>query len=288
MNKRVVSIVAALALAASGTFVLINYVQGAEDRALAGEETVNVLVVDRFIEAGTPASDLAGSVRVEQVPVKVQAAGSVASLGALEGTVSTGDLLPGEQIISTRFQPVEVFEELQAQAGRDVEIPAGYLEVTIELSPARSLGGEVLPGDTVAVVASFDPFVLETVQAEDGEAASETLLFPSAEGEEASGDRDLFGSRSSNTTHIILHKVIVTQVHEERRSNNATNSTVEGESSGHDAAPNGSLFVTLALSAPDIEKLVFTGEHGSIWLAREPLDAAENGTVIQTRGTIYE
>ena len=55
-----------------------------------------------------------------------------------------------------------------------------------------------------------------------------------------------------------------------------------------DTAPNGSLFVTLALPGPDIEKIVFTSEHGSIWLAREPLDAVENGTVIQTRGTIYE
>lgn len=286
MSKRVIAIVAALLLAASGTFVLINYVQGAEDRALEGEETVVVLVVDELIEAGTPASELAGAVREERVPVKVQAAGSIGGLDALAGTVATVDLIPGEQIISTRFQPIEVFEELQEDNDRDFEIPAGYLEASVELDAERALTGELRPGDTVAVVASFDPFRLETIEAEDGSNPI-TLLFPTAEEGDEDAIAELFGSSSSNTTHIILHKVLVTDVHEEKRGANANNSGTL-EESDLKAAPEGSISVTLALTAPDIEKLVFTQEHGDVWLAREPADASESGTIIQTRGTIYE
>jgi hypothetical protein len=62
----------------------------------------------------------------------------------------------------------------------------------------------------------------------------------------------------------------------------------EDESSSPRAlAPTGNLLVTLALDAPSIERLAFTAEFGHIFLAQEPNDAAESGTQIQNRGTIY-
>lgn len=38
--------------------------------------------------------------------------------------------------------------------------------------------------------------------------------------------------------------------------------------------------MTLALSAPDAEKLVFGMEWGTVWLSYEPEDANEDGTDI--------
>ena len=43
MRRRIIALVAALLLAGVGTFVLIGFVQGAEDRATAGQELVTPL-----------------------------------------------------------------------------------------------------------------------------------------------------------------------------------------------------------------------------------------------------
>jgi pilus assembly protein CpaB len=47
--------------------------------------------------------------------------------------------------------------------------------------------------------------------------------------------------------------------------------------------PVGNLFVTLALDGPSVERVVFGAEHGRLWLAAQPADAAEGGTKVQTR-----
>lgn len=50
MRKRIVGFVAALLLALVGTTLLVSFVAGAEDRALAGEEIVEVFVADTTIQ----------------------------------------------------------------------------------------------------------------------------------------------------------------------------------------------------------------------------------------------
>lgn len=261
MPRRIIGVVLAVTLAAVGTFVLVLYVRGAEDRALAGEETVEVLVVSEPIARGTAAEDLDGKVRPERIPQKVQARGSVASLedlAKLDGRVTSVELLPGEQITTARF--VDRSDLARAQ----VDVPDGLLEVTVSLSPERAIGGQLVPGSTVAVLSSFDPFNLE--------------------GSVVEGDQEVdVEGQTPNTTHLILHKVLVTNV----QSDQAALADDGEEESNASRAPSGNLLVTLALDAPSVERLVFTAEHGRLWLAIEPDDAPEEGTRIQQRGTIY-
>jgi pilus assembly protein CpaB len=268
-------------LAAVGTFVLVAYVRGAEQRALEGEQTVSVLVVSEPIERGTPVSEIADRVTSELIPAKVQTAGTVDDLSELEGTVAAVDLLPGDQIVASRFITPSAF-----QAARPVEIPEGLLEVTVSLNPERAFGGQVSPGDTVAVVASFDPFQLDGLEpsflepGQDGAALTEV----STESEERN-------VRSSpNTSHILLHKVLVTNVQVEQLPVAPEGQeTTEDETPTYtpDLAPTGNLLISLAITAPDVERLVFTAEFGNIWLALEPANAPEGNTYIQTRGSVY-
>lgn len=281
MNRRVLGAVAAILLAAVGTFVLVAYVQGAEQRALEGEESVSVLVVSELIEKGTPVSEIADRVTSELIPAKVQTAGTVEDLSDLEGTVAAVDLLPGDQIVASRFITPSAF-----QTARPVEIPEGLLEVTVSLNPERAFGGQVSPGDTVAVVASFDPFQLDGLEpsflepGQDGAALTEV----NTETEERT-------VRSSpNTSHILLHKALVTNVQVEQLPvAPETEGSSEGESPTYtpDLAPTGNLLISLAVSAPDVERLVFTAEFGYIWLALEPATVPEVLTYIQTRGSVY-
>lgn len=251
MKRRILGIVTALLLASIGTFTLLAWAAAAEDRALAGERTVDVFVVRQAIAAGTGVDGLRESVELEQVPAKASAEGGVADLDDLAGKVATVDLVPGEQLVAARFADPEV---LARQTG--VEVPDGLQEVTISLEPQRAVGGNLRPGDTVGLVASFDPF--EDVTGGD--------------------------AKTPNTTHLILHKVLVTRV----QAAPTAAAPRDEEDDGPEPTPGSDLLITLAVDAPSVERVVFAQEFGFVWLTAEPATATEDGTRIQDRGTIYQ
>lgn len=76
------------------------------------------------------------------------------------------------------------------------------------------------------------------------------------------------------TTRLFLQKVRITDV---RTGGVPVTGKVEED------APTGTLFVTMALDAPSVEKVVFAAEHGRVWLSLQPLDANEGGTKVQTK-----
>ncbi len=274
MNRRWIGVLASIALAALGTFVLVRYVQGAEERALAGEETVEVLVVNTAVPRGAAAEDLGGSVDTVLVPVKVQAPGSVGSLAALAGRFTSVDLVPGEQLLSSRFVTADELIALD-----DFAVPEGLLEVALSLSPDRALGGELRPGDEVAVIASFAPFDISDQEAA-GVQIEEAIDDTIQQSEETTTE-----TKTPSSTHLIIHRALVTNVQVERLP--TTTDEASAEQSGVELAPTGNLLVTLAMEPEDAERTVFTAEFGTIWLAHESETAADSTTRIQTRATVY-
>ena len=151
MRRRLLAALAALLLAATGAVVLLAYVRGADARALAGVETVDVLVVDQPVAEGTPGEDLAGLVRTERLPVKAVVPGGVTDLGELAGQVATSDLQPGEQLLAARFAaPADL------TVPGTVAPPDDASEVSILLEPQRAVGGRLAAGDTVGVHVSLE------------------------------------------------------------------------------------------------------------------------------------
>ncbi|SNS43664.1 pilus assembly protein CpaB [Geodermatophilus pulveris] len=150
MRRRLLAATTALLLTAAGTVVLLAYVRGADARALAGVQTVDVLVVDRPVAEGTPAGELAALVRTEQVPAKAAVPGGVTDLGDLAGQVATADLQPGEQLLAARFAAPE-----DLTAPGTVAAPDGAAEVSLLLEPQRAVGGRLAAGDTVGVHVSL-------------------------------------------------------------------------------------------------------------------------------------
>lgn len=280
MNRKILGVVASIVLAALGTFAVLQYVRSADDRAAEGEERVAVLVVSDTVAAGEAAASLGGKVEQALVPARLRAAASVASLDELAGTVAAVDLIPGEQLLATRFKTEEQIEE---EVG--FQVPDNLLQVTVSLSPERAVGGQLEPGDMVAVVASFEPFKLGAVEpGETDQFFGSEVLLPTGE-EEQGGSPSQDSLQTPNSSHIVLHKVLVTSVQIERLPTETDRESAQEE--GVALAPTGNLLVTLALLAPDVEKVVFSAEHGSVWLADEPETASQVGTVIQTRGTVY-
>lgn len=253
MKRRLFGIIGALVLALLGTVVLVSYVKGAEDRALAGEKTVKVLVAAEPIEAGTPAKDLEGKLEFERIPQKVRAEGAVTSIGQLGDRVTETELLQGEQVVKSRF--IEESEAGSATPGSTGG--ENLLQQTVALEPERAIGGQLKQGDIVAVVGSFDPF-------------------------------DTPAGKTPNQTHVLIHKVRVTNVQIET-SPGAAAPEPESDSESEDAAeaPSGRFLVTVALSAPNVERVTFTAEFGHLWLAAEPKEADETGTKIVVLDNVW-
>ncbi|MDP8969280.1 MAG: RcpC/CpaB family pilus assembly protein, partial [Actinomycetota bacterium] len=94
------------------------------------------------------------------------------------------------------------------------------------------------------------------------------------------GDTVGFFASFEDQTHLILHKLLVTNV----RGGGQTS----GAQQADQAAPGGELMITLAVDAAQAERVVFAAEHGTIWLSAEPSEASEAGTRVQTKETIYQ
>ncbi|MEZ5407591.1 MAG: RcpC/CpaB family pilus assembly protein [Acidimicrobiales bacterium] len=266
MNRRVTGFAVAVLLALVGTAALVVYVKGAERRALAGEQLVEVYVVRAPIASGTAAEELAGLVSVERVPIKVQASGAVTSLPSLAGQVAAVDLVPGEQLVTSRFVQRSQFTDRQA----GVDVPEDMVELTVELDSQRAVGGLLEAGQTVAVLASFDPLGQnEAAVALDGK----LVPLPASAVNGVGGD-------TANSTDLLLRKVLVTAVQEP-----AADAPVD-PSQRLTTAPGETIYVTLAVRPFDAERLVFTAEFGNIWLAVERPTVPEADEPGQTRGSV--
>jgi pilus assembly protein CpaB len=278
--RRAFGIIGAVVIALVGTMLLVGYVRSAEDRALEGEELVEVLVINEIVPRGTPAMELVegADIIAEMVPTKVRAEGAVTDLATLGDLVTSTDLVPGEQLVAARFVAAETIS-----ANTRIEAPTDTLEVTISLTPERALGGGLLPGEYVAVVASFDPFDLNTIEPTEldvGEIVDPSEIFVGSSGAEEGG----LSLKTPESTHLILHKILVTNVQFEQLPRAAAEDAPENSPP---LGPTGNLLVTLAAPPEAVERIVFTAEHGFLWLAAEGEDAAEPVTPVQTRATVY-
>jgi pilus assembly protein CpaB len=240
LRRRLLAALAALLLAATGAVVLLAYVRGADARALAGVQTVDVLVVDRPVAEGTPGEELAELVRTERLPAKAAVPGAVTDLDELAGRVVTVDLQPGEQLLAARFA---VPGDLGVPG--TVPAPEGTAEVSLLLEPQRAVGGRLAAGDTVGVHVSLE-----------------------------------------DSTHVVLNRVLVTQVQGAPAPAPDGQTTDTAATGG--AAPSASLMITLGLRPEQAEAVVFGMEHGTVWLSLEPEGVDLDGTEVLTPGNIYE
>jgi pilus assembly protein CpaB len=151
VKRRLVAALAAILSAALGAVLLLTYVAGADRRAMAGMQPVQVLVATADVPTGTAGAAMADLVTVKTLPAAALAPGAVQDVTTLAGLVSTGELKPGEQVLASRFADPATL----ADAGRPV-VPRGMQQVSIDLEPKRVLGGDLVPGAHVAVITTIE------------------------------------------------------------------------------------------------------------------------------------
>ncbi len=257
MNRKVIGVVASVAIAGAGTVLLFNFVNSsAQKNTPVAVETQAVLRVKAPVAKGTPIDKLVigENVEIAQVAVADKIPDAASDLSQLGG-VAAQDLVPGEQILRTRFAP------LQEVAKSDAGSANGLIGVWVSLDPIRALAGKVKVGDQVTVYGLF---------------AGATSNDPTA-------------PVAGPTVHILMNKVPVLDVI-------GTIPTQAAPAEGGDpaaqpapaAAAAGQIQVKLGLDAPASERLVFAVNNGSVWLGDEADDVIEGGTKIVSQSNIYD
>ncbi|WP_314191521.1 RcpC/CpaB family pilus assembly protein [uncultured Arthrobacter sp.] len=258
MKSRLLAGAAAVVLALVGAMLVIQYAQGADQRAVQNLEPVAVLVVKTAIPAGTPVESMTASLATEQVPASAVTGSSLKSLDASKGKVAAVDLVPGEQLVAERLVAPE-----DVNTSGAVEVPAGLQEVSFQLEPDRVVGGRLAPSDHVGIFINLDKGGLED-------------------------------KLDAETTKLAVRKALVTAVQRAPQAAATAQpaTTASADPNAPDpqdtTLPTGSLMLTVAVSDVDAAKIVFAAEFGKIWLSKEPTNAKDSGPRIIQRSEVYK
>jgi pilus assembly protein CpaB len=152
MQSRVLAILIAVVLALVATVALVVYVNGADRRAIANQEPVTVWVAAKLITAGTNGVNAKNLKLIRQVEVPRSSAVDdvVVSLSQIQDKQAEVDIVPGEQLLQSRWVSPE-----EVTGRRLLPIREDHQALSIGLDLTRQVAGFVTPGDHVAMVLSM-------------------------------------------------------------------------------------------------------------------------------------
>lgn len=240
MSRRVLVVVLAVLLAATGTTGVLLYVRQADARAVAGKETVSVLVAAKKVPAGTSVGDARGNglVRTEIMPKETVPDDTLLSgddLSGLDAQVAAGDIASGQLLRRAMF----VAKSVRADG---LDIPDGKLVVSVAVNAAAEVAGYLRPGSMVTV---FDTFTVAE-----------------GRGRTPAGDDLARNHEYNQATRVLLPKVQVLAVGQ------APQATKSNSTNNND--PNADVLVTVAVTQAEAEKLVHGAQVGHLYLAMVP------------------
>jgi pilus assembly protein CpaB len=170
-------------------------VAGADARALAGKETVSVLVAADAVPAGVAFADAQQQGLVETVsyPRGAVPFGAFTDAGQAAGLVATRAIAPHELLLSTNFGPPDA----AAPATGGLAIPTGKVALPVSLkhfANSADWASYLQPGAEVAI--------FETFTSKDGPAPSPTPR----------GDGLALDAPNTQVTRLLLDRVTVLAV----------------------------------------------------------------------------
>jgi pilus assembly protein CpaB len=235
MQSRVLAILIAVVLAMVATAALVVYVNGADRRAISGQQPRLVWVAAQGIKAGTSGQTARNTGQIKQVavPNKNIVAGAVVSLAQIQNRYAAVDIVAGEQLLQKRWVGAE-----DVAGGRLLQIEPGHQALAIEMDLVKQVAGFVTPGDKVSLVLS--------------------MKRPGPGG-------DLERSQ------FLLQNVQVLAV----GATALANAAAQGGGSRVNQGRGEVAAVTLSIPEDKVERVVYAAENGSIYMTLLPPDAKD-------------
>ncbi len=280
MKLRIILLVLAIIIGIVAVVAVVSYISSIRTSVEKEVEKVEVLVAAKNIPGEVPVEAIISSeaVVLEAVPQKYLANGVLTTLEDYEGYVTAAPINKGEQITTTNFVKPE-------QIGLAFTIPEDMVAVSIPINEIIGVSYLINIGDMVNVIATFSP-----PGEEEEEAVLEEVPEEETAGLEAVEEVSGAGVTEEITKTLlwnveVLHIGIRTIAHrQDFQIEDEEAETEEGSEEFTDIRT-----VTLALTPEQAEKLVFTEEHGSVWLALLPVGGIEKtDTPGQTYKNIFE
>jgi pilus assembly protein CpaB len=153
VKRRVLTVALAVLLAALGTGGVLAYVRQADNRALAGQQAVSVLVAGKLIPSGTSAATALrdGLLTTQQLPAASVPSDAMRSVApGLSSLVLSADVQPGQLLL----RPMLV---TAVQQNGGLVIPPGMVAVTINLCVPEAVANNVQAGSDVEVFNTYAP-----------------------------------------------------------------------------------------------------------------------------------
>jgi pilus assembly protein CpaB len=152
MQSRVLAILIAVVLALVATAAMVVYVNGADRRALAGQQPTYVWVAVKPIPQGMSGEDAQINKLIDRVPVPARNAlkNRVLSLDQLRNRSAAVNIPAGEQLLLERWVGAEDVPGRQL-----LSIPEGHQAVSVGVDLVRQVAGFVTPGDRVNVAVTM-------------------------------------------------------------------------------------------------------------------------------------
>jgi pilus assembly protein CpaB len=244
MTRRILTVAVALVLAVLGAVGVLNYAHQADQRALAGMHAVTAYVAKAQIPSGTTAGAALrqGLLVSQQFPASSVPVDAVRSISpATTSLVLTSGLASGQMLLSPMLG-------ISVQTAAALPVPPGMVAVTLQFCVQLAVANYVTPGSQVAV---FNTFV-------NGKAATGAC---SADG---------LSSAHSGLIHtrIVLPKVLVLAVGEGTATPpSATAVAAADPNTSASASSPSTIYLTMAVSQANAERLIELGEAGSPYLA---------------------
>ena len=231
MRQRIVLLSVALLLALVGTGAIVTYVAGADQRALAGTQAVDVLIATSEIPAGTPLATVRaqGMVATQRFPRTTVPPDALTALeGTAPGAVTTRAVGVREILVSSTFG-ADTAGSANTAAG--ITLPPGTSAVPVSMKVfdnSADWSAYFTPGSEIALY--------------------ETFISLSAQPFVPSG-LDAGSPGTTNVTRVVLDRVKVVSV------GNGVASAGSDSSSGSSSKDGGGA-VVLALTQTQTEKLL--------------------------------
>jgi pilus assembly protein CpaB len=186
MGRRTLLLVAAFVVAALGTTLVFLYVNGVNDRAVADQKQVRVLVASSEIPAGMTGAqaDAAAKFAVRKITKSSEAPGALGESTSILDRVAVAPIFPGEQILSSKFAV--------SASTSTLVVPPGKLAVAVNAADPNRLGAFLTPGASVTI------FVTRS----DRGPAETSVLLPSVE-VIGIGDRTLTSGPDAATGQLL-------------------------------------------------------------------------------------
>lgn len=151
MRRRLIAGLVAAVMAVVGSVLVLNYVNGADARAVEGRTPTTVYVTQKLIPTGTTlAAAVSGDLmKATKVPADARPVGALDHVGPDNTSqIALSDIAPGQYVQAAAFgtSPLAV---------KAINVPDGKLAMSVQLSDPARVGQFVTPGTHLTIYATY-------------------------------------------------------------------------------------------------------------------------------------